>query len=244
MQTRILDESVLDNNIVRNAYSILMGNLYLTEGGKNYKTLTITSCNPREGKTSLATGLAITMAKMGHSTLLADFDLRKCNGAGDNDCGISDYLKGQKEMKDVLYSTNIENLSHLSFENLMENPMSFLCSEKLDLLIQDMRNEFDYVVFDTPALECVNDAVIISVKTDATILAAQMGSTTIVDIKKAQDQFNKVNANLIGVILNKVGKRKYKRKLSAFNYFAKKRKAANCKNNTGKTEIAHLKGLI
>lgn len=240
MQTMILDETVLDNNIVRNAYSILMGNLYLTEGGMDYKTLTITSCNPKEGKTSLAGGLAITMAKMGHNTLLADFDLRKCDDTGDNECRISDYLKGKKELKDVLYSTNIENLSYLSFENIMENPISFLCSEKLDLLIQDMRSNFDYVVFDTPALECVNDAVIISVKTDATILAAQIGKTTIVDIKKAQEQFNKVNANLIGVILNKVGKRKYKRKLSAFNYFTQKRKTTNY-NNTEKAEEVHLK---
>lgn len=228
MQSIKIRESALSNNIIRNAYSILSGNLYLLDNKNENKTLVITSCNPKEGKTALSSALAATLAEMGHKTLLADLNFRDMKRKTEaNMSGISHYLKGEKEINEIICETNIEKLFFAGPGEYIENPMPYLCSEKLDTFVRDMREEYDYVVIDTPSLECVTDAVIISVKADAAILVAKMGHTTLDDIKKAQEQFEKVNAKLMGVVLNRVSRKAYRKRFSSFNYFSRKNKSVN-----------------
>lgn len=231
MQSKILAEIALENRVIQNAYSILMGNIYLLGKERGFKSIVITSCNPKEGKTSLSTALAITMAGMGKKTLLVDLDFRKgstMNEVGqETTYGIAQYIKGDIKLEHILCKTNFENLIFLGSGEIIGNPMSYLCSDKLNSFIRDIRNEYDFVIFDTPALECTTDAVFVSSRVDATILVAKMGYTTIVDIKKAQEKLNKVNVNLIGIVLNKVGKRTYKKKFSFFNYFYANKTKAN-----------------
>jgi protein-tyrosine kinase len=230
MQTKTFTETIMDNRVIQNAYSILMGNVYLLGKENEFKTFAITSCNPREGKTSLSTALAITMAGMGKKTLLVDLDLRKTHtmkqSGQPNVYGISHYLKGDIDLNDALCKTNIENFVFLDSGKITGNPMSLLCSEKLNLFISDARKQYDYVLFDTPSLECITDAIIISTKVDATILVAKMGHTTIVEIKKVKEQLDKVNANLLGIVLNKTGKRSYKKNFNSYNFFDKERSTA------------------
>lgn len=225
MQTRVLSEPALDNSIIQNAYSILMGNIYLLGKENEHRTIAITSCNPKEGKTSLSTALAITLAGMGKKTLLVNLDLRKKGVLGQTEqtdiLGIAEYIKGEAGLDEAVCSTNIENLEFLDSGGVIGDPIYYLCSDKFNYFVRFVRNEYDYVIFDTPSLECITDAVIVSSKVDATILVAKMKHTTILNIKKAQEQLNKVNANLIGVVLNNVQKRMYKKKFSSFNYFTK-----------------------
>lgn len=232
MQTKVFNIHVLDNKVIQNAYSILSGNIYLL--GNGIHTIAVTSCSPKEGKTSLSTALAITMAGMGKKTILVDLDLRKRyikskNGQGDElyTYGISHCLNGDMELKDAICNTNIENLFFLDPGEILENPISYLCSDRFDSFIRSIDKEYDYAIFDTPALKCVTDAVIVSARAEATLLVVKTGHTTLTDIKNAQEQLDKANAKLIGTVLFKYSKRAYIRKFASYSYFSNDKKSEN-----------------
>ncbi len=234
MQTKVFTGTAQDNNMLMHAYSILISKLYMLEKDKSFKTLTITSCNPQEGKTTFSTALAIALSEIGKRTLLVNLDLRKKDTSGKMPYhtityGISNYLKGDVELSDALCKTNVENLYFLDTGKYFGDPVALLCSEKLSFFLEVSGNEYDYVIIDTPALECNTDALVISEKSDATILVAKMGHTTIKDIRKAQKQLNTINANVLGIVLNQSSKKFYKKLFSASNYF-KYGKPALCKS--------------
>lgn len=224
MQTKVFTELPRDNYMLRHAYSVLISKLYMTEKDLGFRTLAITSSNPREGKTSFSTALAIALAEIGKRTLLVNLDLRKktaINRMSNNTeaFGISDYLAGKAELCDALCRTNFDNLFYMDSGRYLGDPVALLCSEKLTFFMKESSSDYDYVIVDSPALECNTDALVISDKTDATILVAKMGYTTIKDIRKAQTQLGMINVNILGVVLNKSSKRFYKRLFPASNYF-------------------------
>ena len=216
MQVEVFKRVNRKNKDVKYAYSSLIGNIHLKCKERDIKTILITSCNQKEGKTLMATDLAVFMAMMGKKTLLVDMDLRKPFSEKrleqSSVYGIYEYITQFADLKDILSKTNIDNLFYLCSGRVNGNPMSILCSEKLNSFIVKSRDEYDCVIFDTPALDDVGDAIILAAKVDATILVAEVGFTRIVDIIKAQEQLNRVNANIIGVVLNKTGKKSRKRK--------------------------------
>lgn len=234
MQTKIFTGTAQDNNMLQHAYSILISKLYMLKKDKSFKTITVTSCNPKEGKTSFCTALAIALAGIGKQTLLVNLDLRKKDTDGKMpyhavSYGISNYLKGDVELNDTLCKTNIENMYFLDSGKYFGDPVALLCCENLRTFFEIGCNGYDYVIIDTPALECNTDALVVSEKSDATILVAKMGHTTIKDIRKAQAQLNAINANVLGVVLNKSSKRFYRKLFSASNYF-KYGKPVMCKS--------------
>ncbi len=224
MQTKVFTETVQDDNVLQHAYSTLISKLYMLEKNRSFKTLTVTSCNPGEGKTSFSASLAKVLAGAGKRTLLVNLDLRKKYKPGkvsyhSTAYGISSYLEGDVELNDAICKTNIENMYFLDSGKYLGDPVSLLCSDRLGTFMQVAGSEYDYVITDTPALECNADALLISGNTDATILVAKMGSTTIKDIRKAQTQLYAIDVHILGVILNKSSKRFYKKLFSAPDYF-------------------------
>ncbi len=224
MQTKVFTGAAQDNNILQHAYSMLISKLYMLEKNKSFKTLTVTSCNPGEGKTSFSASLAIALSGAGKRILLVNLDLRKKGKAGkmsyhSTAYGISNYLNGAVELGEAICKTNIENMYFLDSGKYLGDPVSLLCSDRLGTFMQVAGSEYDYVIIDTPALECNTDALVISDRTDAAILVAKMGSTTIKDIRKAQTQLNAINAYILGVVLNKSSRRFYKKLFSAPDYF-------------------------
>ena len=211
------------SSTVREAYSMLTGNIYLGSRQKNIKSIVVTSAEPKVGKTSVAISLAITMATWGKKTVLVDADMRKLVENKPGEVGIANgiyqYLKGILRVDDILHPTNVENLMFIPSGRISENPMGLLCSDNLRKLLDDLSGYFDYIVFDTPSLDSVSDAAIISSRVDATYLVAKMGFTKLEAIKRAKEQLEKNNSNLLGVVMNKVGKRDYKRYFSAYKYY-------------------------
>ena len=243
MMTKLLTGDNLNNVFVQNAYSMLVGNLYLKDKEKKYRTITITSCNPKEGKSSISTSLAMTLSNMNKKTLLVNMDFRQSvprKLTQQSVHGIAQYLRGDVELDKVICKTNYENLYYLDSGNISGDPTTMLCSEKLKEFIAASKEEFEYVIFNTPSLECISDSLILASMTDATVLVCRVGYTTIIELKKAQDQLKGVNANMIGVILNRVGKSLYKKRFASFKYYSSIR---NTKTNnflyTNKQNIKH-----
>lgn len=222
MQMKAFNVYNNENKAVQEAYAMLTANIHIA-GGSKLKTFVLTSCNPEEGKTSLAISLAIAMASSGWKVLLVDADMRKPAAAkrlntGVN-LGLADYLNGEAELEEALCATNIPNLTYLPCGNAHPNPTGLLCSLRLEELMEKVKDSYNFVLFDTPALTSVIDGGLVASKADGTILVAKMGATTLTSLKRIKEQLEKLNANILGVVLNRVKKRYYKQYFESYNYF-------------------------
>lgn len=239
MQKKTFDVYDNSNKAVKDAYEMLAANIRLINNDDNkLTTFTLTSYNPKEGKTAIAISLAIAMAQSGLKVLLVDADMRKPSRAKrlnkEAQLGLSDYLSEKMELREALCETNIDNLSYLSCGSEYPNVIGLLCSPRFEGLIGLVKKEYDIVLFDTPALATVMDGAFIASKTDATLLIVKIGATSLGSLERAKEQLEILNANILGAVLNKVKKRDYKTYFGAYNYFNKfnKNKDSSAKHFT------------
>lgn len=225
---------IQENPAFREAFAMLTGNIYVETEQKNIKTYAITSTEPKAGKTAAAENLGITLASWEKKTLLVDADMRKISSKNHHKAepepGLFEYLNGKCELESIICSTNVDNLSYIPAGAVSYNPMGVLCSDKLSRFIAEAGDCFDYIIFDTPSLGSVSDAAIIASKVDATLLVAKMGKTKFEDIQHAKSQLEKNNSNLLGVILNKVNKRRYRSYFKDYRYYVKQKKVPESEN--------------
>lgn len=228
MQTKTFNVYTHQNTAVQDAYAMLSANIQLSESEKRLKSIVLTSCKPRVGKTTIAISLAFSLAESGWKTLLVDADLRKPAEAkrlnAETIFGLSDFLSNEMNFEDVLCNTNIPNLNYIACGENIKNPIGLFCSAAFDSFMKKAVENFDFVIFDTPSLSSVVDSSLVAAKSDATLLVVKMGETTLNSLKPAIDQLEKVNANLLGAVLNKVKKNNYKKYFEAFDYFNNKSK--------------------
>ncbi|MGE5417228.1 MAG: CpsD/CapB family tyrosine-protein kinase, partial [Acidobacteriota bacterium] len=225
MRTKNFEIYDPENTVVRDAYAMLTANVHFSSDRSSIKTLAICSCLPRVGKTTIAINLAISMARSGWETMLIDGDLRK---PGDHKRlnsedmpGLSEVIAGNALLHDVLSFTNIPNLTYLSCGSKIQEPVELLCSAGFERLIAIVKETFDFIVVDTPALSSVIDGALIAAETDAVILVAQPGKTQLASLNRAKEQLENANANILGVVMNQVEKRDYARYFESYNYFKK-----------------------
>ena len=131
--------------------------------GAEVKVITLTSCTPNEGKTSVSFQLAISLAESGKNVVFIDADLRKSVMAGrykmsSMQQGLTHYLSGQAEQEDVLYSTSIERLTYVPTGPVPPNPSELLGSSRMQQLVERLREEADYIIIDAPPLGSVVDS--------------------------------------------------------------------------------------
>lgn len=223
MQMKLFNVYDHENQAVQEAYAMLTANIQVSNSKNGLRTIALTSCNPKEGKTSLAISLSITMANFGWNVLLIDADMRKPTSAKrmneGSQQGLADYLEGEVELDEALTETNITNFTYFSCGNDNPNPVGLLCSARFEELVDKVKNDYDIVLFDTPALSSVGDGGIVAAKVDATLLTVKMGLTALTSLKRVKKQLEELNANILGVVLNKVKRRDYKRYFESYNYF-------------------------
>ena len=241
MSDKKFNLDVQENQAVKDAYSMLCGNICMESENKRIKSIVITSSEPKTGKTSVATSLAMTMASWGKRTILINADMRKRNNKKvlkwGSSFGLSQYLNGNAELEEILCDTNIEGLMYIPNGNISLNPIGLVCSSRLGKLLDRLRNDFDYIIFDTPPLDAVSDAALISAKVEAVLLVVKMGRTDLASLIRSRQKLEKVNANLLGVIINDVNKRQYKRCFKAYKYFCNTKKETVGNANADKKAV-------
>jgi capsular exopolysaccharide synthesis family protein len=199
------------------AYNTLRTNIQFC--GKDIKTICITSCTPNEGKSLVSFRLANSLAESGRKVLFLDADLRKSVLAGrlkidKGVLGLSQYLSGINTLEEVLYQSNIDNLDIIFAGPTPPNPLDLITKPSFHELICKQREQYDYIIIDTPPLGIVIDSATIAETCDGTILVIQ---SNIISYKLAQrvlKQLAKGTCHVLGVILNKVG-------LKQRNYYGK-----------------------
>lgn len=223
------------NKAVQDAFDMLTAKIHINNSQKKLKTFALTSCRPGEGKTSLTISLAISIAHSGWKVLLVDGDMRKPTASKRLNegalVGLSDYLSGKVDFSEAVSDTNITNLSYLACGSDCLNPVELLCSARFRDLLERANSRYDFVLFDTPAMESVVDAAIIASNVEATLIVVETESTSLPNIKRVKGQLENLNANIIGVVLNKVKKYEYKRYFASYNYFHEMKSKRKKDNN-------------
>lgn len=170
--------------------------------------LVVTSPGPEEGKTTIASNLAVILAKSNKSVLLMDADLRRPNIHNQlsisNRVGLSDLIRGKLTAQEVTQvSESIENLSVITSGSLPPNPAELLASHRMTEIIQELSSQYDMIVIDTPPA-IVSDAQILASKADGVIYVLRPGKTRRLAVLTPIEEFNRVGANIIGVVLNRI----------------------------------------
>ena len=134
--------------------------------GENVKVVALTSCVPNDGKSTVSFNLAISFAEMGKKVLFIDADLRKSVLIGKYKIskavnGLTHYLSGMKNLDEVIYSTNIDNLNIILSGPVPPDPAELLESDRFKELIPALKQVYDYIIIDTPPLGSVIDSAII-----------------------------------------------------------------------------------
>jgi capsular exopolysaccharide synthesis family protein len=174
--------------------------------GQEIKAILITSAEPQAGKTMTATNLAIALAQKGSRVLLVDSDLRrpqlhKIFGL-DRHQGLSEYLSQGLNIDSIIKDTEIVNLKVITSGKVPSNPAEIISSQKLDELIRELRTKFDFILFDSPPIISVTDAIILADKVDASIQVVRSGRALVPIVLRAKEQLAQTKARIIGVILN------------------------------------------
>ena len=165
----------------KEAYKTLRTNLSFA--GKNVKVISLTSCTPNEGKTSVSFQLCLSLAESGKQTILVDADLRKSvlrgrYKANREKYGLSHYLSGQVELDDACCRTNVNNFDIIFAGPVPPNPSELLGGDAFRNMLEVLRMKYDYVIVDTPPLGSVIDAAIVGAICDGTVIVVESGAIT------------------------------------------------------------------
>ncbi len=200
------------------------------------RSLAITSAGPTEGKSVVLANLAVVLAQSGRSVILVDADLRRPRQHNifhlDNSRGLSDAIfDGAQDLSSYGHKLDAELVAGLSSDDRPErfdeyvrevglgrlevvtagssppNPADLLGSARMAQLVEGLYEKSDIVLFDTPPVLAVTDAVVLSRLTDGVLLLAESGRTKSAPLRQAVERLRQVDANLLGTILNRVSGR-------------------------------------
>lgn len=191
------------------SYRALRTSLLLSNLGAPPKVIMVTSALPQEGKTTTSINTAVVLAQKGVRVLLIDADLRrpsihKTLGMGPHS-GLSNVLTGSTKLESAITRTAVlPNLFVLAAGTPPPNPAELLASANMRDVLNQLREEYDHIVIDTPPSLSVTDAVVLSPRADAVVLVIRSGQTTKQALRRSRDILTQVNAKVVGVLLNAV----------------------------------------
>ena len=184
-------------------------NLSFTD--KDLKRIVITSSIPNEGKSTISLALWRSLAGIGKKTLLIDCDLRRSQYR--TECqmrteevfvGIAHVLSGQNDIQDVIYKTNVPNGYIIPVTSLINNPGILLESHRMNELMEQVYDVFDYIIIDTPPMASVADALTVLKNADASIFVVRSGMAKKELVKESVEKLKRTGKPLLGMVLNGV----------------------------------------
>jgi capsular exopolysaccharide synthesis family protein len=194
------------------AYRTLRTNLEFATVDEPARALLVTSAIPSEGKTTTASNLAVVFAQAGRTVILVDADLRKpgVHKVFDlpNASGLTSLLRTDDvAIDDVAQETEQEKLRVISTGPLPPNPAELLGSQRMRTILERLAAAADLVIVDSPPLQAVSDAAILSSITDGTLLVIDAGRTRRAAAERGREALAKSGARVLGAALNRLSQR-------------------------------------
>jgi len=203
---RKLITAIAPKSPISEQYRTIRTNIQFSSVDEEVRAIMVTSSGPAEGKSTTVANLAVTFAQQGKKVLLVDSDLRKPTVhhtfGVDNLFGFTNVLTKQRTLEKTIVETDEPNLYVLTSGPIPPNPAELLSSKSMEQFIADVKQEFDYVLFDTPPLLAVADPQILANQVDGTILVVFSERTEIEQAKKAKELLANAQSKLLGVVLN------------------------------------------
>ena len=190
------------------ALRTLRTNFSLTYIDKVAKVVSVTSAQPNEGKTTTAINLSFAMAHM-EKVLLIDADMRRPSIDKNFDLppythGLSNILAQTDGFTECVYTDNKSGIDILTAGTMLPNPLEALSSDRFAELINQLTSQYDRIIIDTPPSLAVSDALVISQVSNLTFYVIGADKTARKLAQQGLDKLLSVNANIAGVVLNKV----------------------------------------
>jgi len=194
---------------VSEAYRTLRMNLQYAALDSALRTLLVTSPGPGEGKTTTLANLAVTMAEAEQRVIMVDADLRRpylhqLLGV-QNTAGLTTMMVEEQALDTPpLQPTPVKGLQLLASGPLPPRPADLLGSKRMEKVIERLLSEADVLLFDAPPLIVVTDAVVLATKVSGVLLVVSSGQTKREHAQCAIERLNKVNARVVGAVLNNI----------------------------------------
>lgn len=211
----ILDEDselVLRDNPkskVSEDFRTIRTSLYFSLSSKGSNAVLISSSTPNEGKSFIASNLAVAFAKTKKKVLLIDCDMRlgrqhEIFGLSNKE-GLSNLLAENKaeEYRKYLQKTTVKNLSVITRGVVPPNPSELLDSLTMETLLEKVKQKFDYVILDGTPIDGLSDSLILAKKTDRLVLVSAANITTIEDLQNSKKALEPIEVKISGVVLNR-----------------------------------------
>ncbi len=223
MQTAYLVSHSFPKSMISESFRALRTNIQFKDAESKTRAIAMTSASPQEGKTMVSVNLAITMAQAGMKTLLVGSDMRKpmlarafgveiTPGLTDILLGnyawrdtvktITDLIMGKMSLDEVMMTPGLDNLHLITAGSIPPNPAVLIESKRLKEFVDEAREEYDLILFDSPPILSTADAAILGSKMDGVLLVYRVGSVSRGLLKRATTQLEQAKCNFMGVVLN------------------------------------------
>ena len=214
----LLDSGSLTEQI--ESYAKLRMNLFYTLAGKEKKSIVITSSISGEGKSTIAANLAISCAMSGKKVLLVDADIRRaCQRDhfkyAEDTPGLSEILIGEETWQNVVIPSGRENLNLLPAGHAAPNPAELLSLPAFSTLLEELEQNYDLILFDTPPMNVVSDPLALSSHVAGCVLVTRQHYSDHREIRKALISAEMAGMNVLGFVF-------YGEKLKQGQYYGKK----------------------
>ncbi len=196
---------------IAEAYRILRTNISFSAAARPIKTLLITSTIPQEGKTTTTLNLGITLSQQGHKVVIIDCDFRRPklhiyfrDIVKDNHNGLTDVLIERIKLKDAIVKAPFENLYFITSGTIPSNPAELLGSKRMLETLNELKNNFDYVLIDAPPALGIADARVLGKICDAILVVVMSGKSSRDAVLEVKDELERTGEKIIGYVLNGV----------------------------------------
>ena len=201
---------VYDNpkSVIAESFRGLRTNIQFLSIEKLQKVIAVTSSIPGEGKTFVSSNLATTIAFSGKRVVVIGMDMRKPriheNFDLNNSTGLSTYLIGNSAIEDIIFHSRIENLDLIPAGPIPPNPAELIETKKMLQMIQELSEQYDHVILDTPPLTLVADALLISRFCDSVLYVVRMKYTNKAALAQISDIYSTRKIENLGIVVNDI----------------------------------------
>lgn len=195
------------------AFRTIRTNIVFSVTSEGGQCIVVTSTNPAEGKTVVATNLATALAQAGQRVLVVDGDLRRPRAHEvfglKQEPGLSNVLVGNCKVSEAVQATRVHGLTLIAAGRIPPNPSELLGSKRFREFMRTLRGHYDWIVIDTPPVMVTSDSAIVAAQSDGVVFVVSAAATSRHTVRAALENLQNVRATVLGAVLNKVDIRRH-----------------------------------